>query len=505
MLHIARKILVMGITALAVARADSVSYWERQGIVNINFDEPVVSRTVVENQYLSGTSAADKGLDLFSISGDEAHPPRVVWVNQDCLRIEPLPGTSIKSEFKLEFRGDVRYLSGRSLQQREFHFRAPGTMLVSEELRSYPNGAALVSAQHQFTEEARNLNPESKVSYIFKRVKMDDKGDFFETGETARGVVEQARLCHGNSYSVLRSLALRGVKWEELQQDMPLPGYVLVRPDRQLPADSIWRLYATAEQGSAFRDSNLGDIHVSRTLRATMEQRAVKNEHGAVANVVALLLNAPVDKERLQQAFREMRLTLDGVETTLSEDGTCRTAMVNGREVCVRYLGPVESQEFTLKAANPEDRDEDEEWVDEESTTRLVVKYRHPTAASGMQLALEAATPMLAECTLKAGLEGTLGLRLEQDFTCRLSVTPMAPTLNTGEMHYLPLKGAHRLELPGVTLSLADITGISLRGPQDIYFGTAHNNYQVGSSQVRCTVKYLSACGYLNNRTDYGV
>ena len=450
MLQIARKIFIYSLAALGVACADSVSYWERQGVVNINFDEPVVSRAVVENQYLSGTSAADKGLDLFSISGDEAHPPRVVWVNQDCLRIEPLPGTSIRTEFKLQFRGDVRYLSGRSLQQREFRFHAPETMLVSEELRSYPNGAALVSARYQFTEEARNLNPESRVSYVFKRVKMDDKGDFFETGETARGLVEQARLCHGNSYSVLRSLALRGVKWEELQQDMPLQGYVLVRPERQLPADSIWRLTATAEQGSAFRDSNLGDIHISRSLRATLEQGALKNEQGAATNLVALLLNSPVEKERLQQAFREMRLTLDGVETTLSEDGTCRTATVNGREVRVRYLGPIESQEFTLKAANPEDRDEDEEWVDEESTTRLVVKYRHPTAASGMKLALEAATPMLAECTLKAGLEGTLGLRLEQDFSCRLSVTPMAPTLNTGEMHYLPLKGAHRLELPGV-------------------------------------------------------
>lgn len=437
-------------SALAVVRADSVSYWERQGTVNINFDEPVVSRTVVENQYLSGTSAADKGHDLFSISGDEAHPPRVVWVDQDCLRIEPAPGTSIRTEFRLQFRGDVRYLSGRGLQQREFRFHAPETMLVSEELRYYPNGAALVSARYQFTEEARNLNPQSGVRYIFKRVKMDDKGDFFETGETAGGIVEQARLCHGNSYSVLRSLALRGVKWEELQQDMPLQGYVLVRPDRQLPADSIWRLTATAEQGSAFRDSNLGDIHVSRTLRAMMEQGADKNEQGAAANVVELRLSSPVEKERLQQAFREMRLTLDGVETTLSEDGTCRTATVNGREVRVRYLGPIESQEFTLKAATPDDRDEDEEWVDEENTNRLVVKYRHPTAAGGMRLALEAATPMLAECTLKAGLEGTLGLRLEQDFTCRLSVTPMAPTLTTGEMHYLPLKGAHKLELPGV-------------------------------------------------------
>jgi|GEM_PF-2145410 len=450
MLQFSRKVFISVLSALSVAWADSVSYWERQGIVNINFDEPVVSRTVVENQYLNGLSAADKGHDLFSISGDEAHQPRVVWVDQDCLRIEPAPGTSIRTEFKLRFRGDVRYLSGRGLQQREFSFHAPSTPLVNEELRSYPNGAALVSARHQLTAEARNLNPQSGVRYTFSRMKMDDKGSFFKTGETARGIVEPAQLRHGHSYSVLRSLALRGVKWEELQQDMPLQGYVVVRPDRQLPPDSIWRLVAEADSGSGLQDSNLGDIHVSRSLHATLEQGAGEKEQGAPENVLELSFNSLVDKEQLKRAFREMRLTLDGVETTLSEDGLTRTAVVNGQEMRVRYLGELESEEFTLKAASPDARDEDEDYVDEESTTGLVVKYRHPTASPGMRLALEGGSPVLMECTLKAGLEGLLGLRLEQDYRCRRSVTPMAPSLVAGQIHYLPLQGAHKLELPGV-------------------------------------------------------
>lgn len=450
MQRIIRKIFLYLVAALPAAWADSLSYWERQGIVNINFDEPVVTRTVVENQYLSGATAADKGHDLFTISGDDAHKPRVLWVDQDCLRIEPAPGTSISTEFCLKFRNGVRYQSGRQLQQNEYRFHAPATLLVNEELPDYPNGAALVSARHQYTEEARNLNPQSGVSYTFSRVKMDDKGDFFETGETARGIVEQAQLRHGNSYSVLRSLALRGVKWEELQQDMPLQGYVVVRPERQLPANSIWRLTATPAKGSAFLESNLGDIHVSRSLVATPVQTAGEAEQGETVNVLELRLNSLVDKEQLKRAFREMRLTLDGVETTLAEDGVTRTATVNGREVKVRYLGELEPQEFTLKAASPEARDEDEELVDEEKTTGLMVRYHHPAASPGMKLAVETPVPVLAECTLKAGLEGTLGLRLEQDFTCRLSITPMEPGLTTKEMHYLPLQGKHSLELPAV-------------------------------------------------------
>ena len=450
MQRIARNFFLCMIAAMPVAWADSLSYWERQGIVNINFDEPVVTQSVVENQYLHGATAADKGHDLFSISGDEEHKPRVVWVDQDCLRIEPAPGTSISTEFCLKFRDGVRYQSGRNLNQYEFRFHAPATLLVNEELRDYPSGAALVSARYQYTEEARNLNPQSEVSYTFSRVKMDDKGDFFETGEKARGIVEQAQLRHGNSYSVLRSLALRGVKWEELRQDMPLQGYVVVRPERQLPADSIWRLTATPAKGSAFLESNLGDIHVSRQLVATTEQTAGRAEQGAAENLLEVRFNSMVEREQLKRAFREMRLTLDGVETTLAEDGVTRTATVNGREMKVRYLGELEPQEFTLKAADPEARDEDEELVDEEKTTGLMVRYHHPSASPGMKLAIETPVPVLVESTFKAGMEGTLGLRMEKDFTCRLSVTPMEPSLTTGEMHYLPLKGKHSLELPAV-------------------------------------------------------
>ena len=119
MQRIVRKIFFFMLAALPAAWADSLSYWERQGIVNINFDEPVVTRTVVDNQYLTGATAADKGHDLFTISGDDAHKPRVVWVDQDCLRIEPAPGTSISTEFCLKFRNGVRYQSGRPLQQAE--------------------------------------------------------------------------------------------------------------------------------------------------------------------------------------------------------------------------------------------------------------------------------------------------------------------------------------------------------------------------------------------------
>ena len=49
MLHTLRTFVFSVLSLLPLALADSLSYWERQGIININFDEPVVTRTVVDN------------------------------------------------------------------------------------------------------------------------------------------------------------------------------------------------------------------------------------------------------------------------------------------------------------------------------------------------------------------------------------------------------------------------------------------------------------------------
>ena len=62
-----------------------------------------------------------------------------------------------------------------------------------------------------------------------------------------------------------------------------------------------------------------------------------------------------------------------------------------------------------------------------------------------------------------------------------------------------------RLELPGLTLELSEITGIALRGPQDLYIGVKDHSYLLRSHYTRCMVKYLTACSYLNPSAEYGV
>ena len=61
-----------------------------------------------------------------------------------------------------------------------------------------------------------------------------------------------------------------------------------------------------------------------------------------------------------------------------------------------------------------------------------------------------------------------------------------------------------RLCLPGITLPLEDIRGISIRGAQNIYFGTDKNTYLLSSPQVRNMLRYLLAIEMLTGR-EYGV
>ncbi len=61
-----------------------------------------------------------------------------------------------------------------------------------------------------------------------------------------------------------------------------------------------------------------------------------------------------------------------------------------------------------------------------------------------------------------------------------------------------------RLCLPGITLPLSEIRGISIRGSQNIYFGTDKNTYQISSDAVRNTLRYLKAIEFLTGK-EFGV
>lgn len=57
-----------------------------------------------------------------------------------------------------------------------------------------------------------------------------------------------------------------------------------------------------------------------------------------------------------------------------------------------------------------------------------------------------------------------------------------------------------RLELPGVTVTMDELEGMAMMGPQDLYVSTSERSYLVRSKRVRCMVKYITACSHLTGR-----
>ena len=73
--------------------------------------------------------------------------------------------------------------------------------------------------------------------------------------------------------------------------------------------------------------------------------------------------------------------------------------------------------------------------------------------------------------------------------------------VGSGEMRLF----SDRLELPGVTVALNKLTGIALRGAQDLYISSEEETWLIRSGVVKCMVKYISACRLLTGNADLGV
>lgn len=84
-------------------------------------------------------------------------------------------------------------------------------------------------------------------------------------------------------------------------------------------------------------------------------------------------------------------------------------------------------------------------------------------------------------------------------------------SITTGDSAQFKCKGILRLSRKGLTLPgglfipIGEITGMSIRGAQDLYFSRGSENYFVRSDEIRCTSKYLTACGMFDKRLLYGI
>lgn len=422
--------------------ADSLVSVERLGIINITFSEPVVSATTVANQFNEQLSPKDRGLELFTITGDKEYPPATRWVAQDCLRIVPATGSTVQVEYALKFKPGTRYLSGRPLQNYDYTFRTRPVPLVSEEAPGIPGGAMLVCARPRISREALNLSPASPIRYTFTRMVPDGTGERVPGRETVEGIAEPALLRHGCSYSVLSALRRSGARWEELTPDTPIGGYVLVRPARRLPEGSEWRLTATVRNLSGFLDSKLGEITITHRLQLRAEQVFHPEDavsHGKSPETrVRVSFSAEMDKDTLPELFRQMEVYCNGTKATPVEGNPlCVEAQAEGHPVRIHYAGPSEATSMEVSGTHLHGEER--------------ILYTHPQARPGMELKVEATRPFLLELRFAGNVKSLQGMALQSPTACRLSITPAQPCLpepDTAGVTTIPLHGKHKLQIP---------------------------------------------------------
>ena len=64
-----------------------------------------------------------------------------------------------------------------------------------------------------------------------------------------------------------------------------------------------------------------------------------------------------------------------------------------------------------------------------------------------------------------------------------------------------------RLELPaGISVPIEELVGLSVRGQSELHIGTANgHNFELKSEELRCTEKYVEACGFLGSSAGSGI
>ena len=84
-------------------------------------------------------------------------------------------------------------------------------------------------------------------------------------------------------------------------------------------------------------------------------------------------------------------------------------------------------------------------------------------------------------------------------------------SIETGSHAHFRCTGTMRLSRKGLSLPgglfipIGEISGMSIRGAQDLYFSRGSENYFVRSNKIRCTSKYLTACSLFDKRLLYGI
>ncbi len=451
---------------------------ERWGDVVLTLKEPVVSRTVVENaarrahllameaaslheevrdSYAQPPSDEDCGLTLFSVTGSPA--PKLRWVDQNRLQIEYAPGSSTSTEYCLEFKPGTCYLGGAPLQTRCFRFRRKPAELRAFLLHEYPGGAALLSAAHADSAEARALAEEhGGLRVCFRRMRHIPLVGWVCTGTvpaTLEAATVESGLFRGVHEDVLRALVARH-KPEDVKAETPLPQCLLVRPQKPLMPGARYELGVEAAPGCGFKG---GELSLGNTLESLVPvlssslQQLGESAGKKHLTRLSFRFAVPVPEAQLRLLWEQLGIRARNGQGAVDEaarqaDGSYALSGPavgsEGERATLRLhrMLPCEGQYASWRRAGKE-----------------AYTYAPEGCAMGMEVDVEAPHALELEFSLPPVLATRHGQRLwTSPLLLRASAMPAAPTLVGSGCNEVPMSGSHQLRLPCINVESARAT-----------------------------------------------
>ncbi|MBE6410439.1 MAG: hypothetical protein E7034_07580 [Akkermansiaceae bacterium] len=394
----------------------------------LNFEEPVV----LESQI--GTDTPGK----YTLSVDDTHRPQCRWVDQDRLAIKFAPGTSVFTEFKLEFKeGQDKYLSGESMEQAEFRFFCPRSELTANRRHGYPTATFCVYPESTQTKEAREFSVSTPVRYEFREI-ADIIGGKIIYGRTVEAELHPAKLGEVNSpETALALLAETSPDWSKVHPDTLIPGMIMVRATEPLLGSAKWELHITPteESGLVTEERRIGfspeaelGTGVSQFIRRPAQKSGKKD-----SMQVEISFSSPINVNEREQIFRAISIRAKGQEA--KTNGDTKTLTIDGKEATFRLLPhekiDVGAWEYTIREEGPKE---------------TILYEEHETVLSFLlEVNLPAATEL--EVIIPKGTRAANGLSTVCDHLHRLSFNPAVPMLSGTHTDLLPLKGKLDLRL----------------------------------------------------------
>ena len=383
----------------------------------------------------------DLGLDIFTISGDDKHKPIARWIDQDRLEIRFAEGTSCRTEYKFQLKPGTKYLGGEAAPAEPVAFRCPVDTLSGHPFMDDRGVGIMVCARHQITRESRELSAQYAPRFVFREAheKLMSGKTYYTT--TVEAVAEPACLKQGIESRTLQVLQEYGEDvWQNLREDSPLPGHVVLRPQKPLDPEKEWHLLVVPGEHGGF--DNKYPVCESATPMAELGT-GVKWTFDAEKKSYhfQVFFSNPMSLADMPALFDRMQLEVGGKAAVKSGQGTKKVQLPN-REIEFRYAGVIELPvvECHYYRARP-------------GRTPDMLTYTPLGQARGFTVEVSATSPELLDVVLPAGTASYLGFKTQSEHRHRIALNPIWPELAPGSHTVLPLKGDRSLRVPYANLS----------------------------------------------------